>query len=181
MDMKNWVKMLNGDMSGLDKPIKTVEIPKGKIYSIKWANGQTTPLMNHDETVQKINEWINKHGWEWARITNTKTKKRQIIRESKSLLNRGFLQIKKLNENMLMNEEKFELGFGHLGNGISVWNRKKEEHGDYQKVAHIDRNRKIIWYIKNLPNNIKKEIEDFAKNENPSVSTTQSDKVFKKR
>src|SRR5699024_2154973 len=31
----------------------------------------------------------------------------------------------------------YDLGYGHLGNGITVWNRLEEEHGDYKTVAHI--------------------------------------------
>lgn len=32
---------------------------------------------------------------------------------------------------------KFELLFGFLGNGITVWNTATMEHGDYKKIAHI--------------------------------------------
>ena len=31
----------------------------------------------------------------------------------------------------------YDLGYGHLGNGLTVWNRLEEEHGDYKTVAHI--------------------------------------------
>ena len=32
----------------------------------------------------------------------------------------------------------FDLGFGCLGNGTTVWNRNQHTGGDYQTVAHID-------------------------------------------
>ena len=64
-------------------------------------------------------------------------------------------------------ERKFDLGSGTLGNGISVWNRAKEVHGDYEKIAHIDRNRKITYYIKNPPREVKKYVEGIAKGKNP--------------
>jgi len=80
----------------------------------------------------------------------------------------------------VLNERKFDLGSGHLGNGITVWNRAKEVHGDYETIAHIDRNRKITYYIKNPPKEVKSYIEKIVKGKNPSVSTSQKDqKVFK--
>lgn len=33
--------------------------------------------------------------------------------------------------------EDYDLGFGHLGNGLTVWNRAKEVDGDYPTIAHI--------------------------------------------
>jgi hypothetical protein len=76
-------------------------------------------------------------------------------------------------------ERKFDLGSGHLGNGISVYNKAKEVHGDYEKIAHIDRNRKVTYYIKNPPKQVKDYIEKIAKGNNPNISATQSGKVFK--
>ena len=60
----------------------------------------------------------------------------------------------------------FELGFACLGNGITVWNRMKEENGDYQTVAHIDDNNPLkptIKYYKCAKESMKSEIENFAK------------------
>src|SRR5210317_769555 len=72
-------------------------------------------------------------------------------------------------------ERKFDLGSGSLGNGIVVWNRAKEVHGDYEKVAHIDRNRKVKYYIKNPPKQVKDYVEKIAKGKNPSISISQPD------
>ena len=69
------------------------------------------------------------------------------------------------------------LMFGHLGNGITVWDKDKKEHGDYKKVAHIAENREIVWYTSNF--DIKKEVTIYAKTANPIVSTTQNIPVFK--
>lgn len=81
----------------------------------------------------------------------------------------------------ILNERKFDLGAGHLGNGIVVWNRAKEVHGDYEKIAHIDRDRKIKYYVKNSPKEVMDYVEKIAKGKNPSVSTTKKDqKVFNK-
>lgn len=76
----------------------------------------------------------------------------------------------------------YDLGYGHLGNGISVWNRAQEEHGDYVKIAHIDSDRKVTYYDDKLPGSIKEEIEQFAAKEDPAVSATQLEqKVFRAR
>lgn len=42
---------------------------------------------------------------------------------------------------------KFELFMGCLGNGVTVWNKAVQEHGDYKMVAHIAECGKIKWYI----------------------------------
>ena len=61
---------------------------------------------------------------------------------------------------------KYELGMGYKGNGLTIWNRSIEEHGDYKTVAHIQHPQMTIkWYDKNLPREVKKEIEDIARGE----------------
>lgn len=51
-----------------------------------------------------------------------------------------------------------DLFFGCLGNGVSVSNRKVEEHGDYKKVAHIATDGQITWYMKRIPVDCKAKI-----------------------
>jgi len=77
-------------------------------------------------------------------------------------------------------ERKFDLGSGTMGNGIVIWNRAKTVSGDYEKIAHIDQSRKVKYYIKNPPKDVKDYVEKIAKGKNPSASTSQPDrKVFK--
>ena len=103
MEMSNWTKILNGDMSGLKSKVKTeTKISDDKIYRIQWANGQKTGLVNHNEAVRKVNEWMNRFGWDWVRVINEDTNKIQVVREPSSKNNRGFLHLKKLDENMLV-------------------------------------------------------------------------------
>jgi len=79
-----------------------------------------------------------------------------------------------------LEERKFDLGSGHLGNGISVYNKAKDVRGDYEKIAHIDANRKITWMLKNPPKEVTDYVNKIASGKNPSVSTSQKDKkVFK--
>jgi len=57
-----------------------------------------------------------------------------------------------------LNEKKrgtYDIGMGHLGNGITVWDRSREKNGDYITVAHIGDDGKITWYDKKLPSKIK--------------------------
>lgn len=75
---------------------------------------------------------------------------------------------------------KFDLGCGHLGNGITVWNRAREVNGDYEKVAHIDAYRAITYRIKNPPKEVVEYCEKIAQGPNMSVSATQEYmKVFR--
>jgi len=72
---------------------------------------------------------------------------------------------------------KFDLGAGHLGNGITVWNRAKEVHGDYERVAHIDRDRTVSWWVKNPPADVLSYVEGIANGSNMGVSETQPEQM----
>ena len=83
-------------------------------------------------------------------------------------------------QSSVLNERKFDLGSGTMGNGVVVWNRAKEVSGDYEKIAHIDSNRKVTYYIKNPPKQVKDYVEKIAKGKNFAASATQPNmKVFK--
>lgn len=65
-----------------------------------------------------------------------------------------------------------ELIFCHLGNGVTVCDRLRQEHGDYMTVAHIATNRRVTYY-NSISQEGKERIEKFTKRENMSRSTTQ--------
>ena len=48
-----------------------------------------------------------------------------------------------------MENKKFELFGGCLGNGTTVCNKAVMENGDYKVIAHISNGGRIKWYIKN--------------------------------
>ena len=73
---------------------------------------------------------------------------------------------------------EFDLGFGHLGNGITVWNRLEEENGDYKTLAHIAQDRSVFFYDDDLPHEIRQQIQETAKRTDMTVSATQEKKVF---
>lgn len=47
--------------------------------------------------------------------------------------------------------KRYQLGFGLLGNGTTVWNRLESENRDYKTVAHISPEGEITFYDKNMP------------------------------
>lgn len=73
-------------------------------------------------------------------------------------------------------EKKYDLGFGSLGNGTTVYNRAKMVNGDYPRIAHISNEGIVNYYGKEYPESVKKEIEAFANNQKTPV-TESSDKV----
>ena len=75
-------------------------------------------------------------------------------------------------------EKNYDLGFGYLGNGMTVWNRLQEENGDYKKVAHISPEREVKYYDKYAPAVIRQKIEDYAATGTPVISATQDQQVF---
>lgn len=74
--------------------------------------------------------------------------------------------------------KKYDIAFFSMGNGWTIANRAEEENGDYKKIAHIGRDRKITWYDNNLPADIKKQIEDKAKGKNEPMSASQKDMMI---
>lgn len=42
--------------------------------------------------------------------------------------------------------KKYDLMFGHFGNGTTVCNRAQTEHGDYKIIAHISEGGNIKYY-----------------------------------
>ena len=73
---------------------------------------------------------------------------------------------------------RYDLGYGHLGNGLTVWNRLKEEHGDYMTVAHIAPDRTVTFYDQAMPEVVKAQIRKMALTAEMSISSTQDAPVF---
>ena len=74
--------------------------------------------------------------------------------------------------------QRYDLGYGHMGNGLTVWNRLEEEHGDYKTVAHIAPDRTVTFYDKDMPEAVKAQIRKTALTAEMSVSATQDTPVF---
>ena len=72
----------------------------------------------------------------------------------------------------------FSLGFGHLGNGLAVWNRLKYENGDYESVAHINHDRSVKFYKGDLPDDVVSQIYRMAISSTATISATQDTPVF---
>ena len=75
-------------------------------------------------------------------------------------------------------EKAYDLGYGHLGNGLTVWNRLEEEHGDYKTVAHIAPDRTVQFYDEEMPQKVRDEIQRIADTSEMTVSATQDAPVF---
>jgi antirestriction protein ArdC len=75
-------------------------------------------------------------------------------------------------------EKQYELGYGHMGNGLTVWNRLEEKNGDYVTVAHIGPDRSVTFYDDNMPDSVKAQIEETARTADMSVSATKDAAVF---
>ena len=73
---------------------------------------------------------------------------------------------------------RYDLGYGHMGNGLTVWNRLEEEHGDYKIVAHIASDRAVTFYDQDMPEVVKSKIRKIAMTAEMSISATQDAPVF---
>lgn len=72
----------------------------------------------------------------------------------------------------------YDLGYGYLGNGLTVWNRLEKEHGDYKTVAHIDPDRTVTIYDEEMPQAVRDEIKRIADTSEMTISATQDAPVF---
>lgn len=75
-------------------------------------------------------------------------------------------------------EKQYDLGYGHMGNGLTVWNRLEEKDGDYVTVAHIGPDRGVTFYDNDMPDSVKARIENEARTSDMTVSATQDTPVF---
>ena len=72
----------------------------------------------------------------------------------------------------------YDLGFGHLGNGVTVWNRLELRYGDYKTIAHIAPDRTVKFYEDGLPEDVRAQIEEFAATSTMTISATQNAPMF---
>lgn len=72
----------------------------------------------------------------------------------------------------------YDIGYGFMGNGLTVWNRLEEEHGDYKTIAHIDADRNVKFYEEGLPEIVREQIQKVAAETQMNVSATQDTPVF---
>jgi sugar (pentulose or hexulose) kinase len=79
------------------------------------------------------------------------------------------------------------LGFGSLGNGITVWDNQRSEFGDYMTVAHIKTDRTVQFYtyrdgvqkgLIKATTEQQEEIKEYARTGNPKRTVTQPEPVF---
>ena len=73
---------------------------------------------------------------------------------------------------------RYSLGYGSKGNGLTVWNRLEEVHGDYKTIAHIDAERNVKFYDEKLPEIVKAKIRKVAATEQMDMSVTQKVPIF---
>ena len=91
--------------------------------------------------------------------------------------------VRQVEETLRRDEEEailsqYDLGYGHLGNGLTVWNRLEIENGDYKTVAHIAPDRAVKFYDNGLPELIQEQIREIAATTELTVSATQDAPVF---
>ena len=72
----------------------------------------------------------------------------------------------------------YDLGYGHMGNGFTVWNRLRMVDGDYQTVAHIAPDRSVTIYDADMPDDVRQRIYDIAATSDARISETQDAPVF---
>ena len=61
------------------------------------------------------------------------------------------------------NSAEYDLMYGCLGNGTTVWNRKQERNGDYETIANISPTGKISYYRVDLPQWVRIQIDTYSR------------------
>ena len=76
-------------------------------------------------------------------------------------------------------EKQYDIGYGLLGNGVTVWNRLEEVDNDYKIIAHISVEGDVS-YREELPDHIKEQIESMAEKEKTEYKKKQlEDKAYR--
>ena len=168
---QKWIKGLKTIQYDLDKVEDTIakfdqklgaieyneSVTEANDHEVGMANGQLLDIAkNAAELMKKIGEtekdlpgWIQDH-----------------ISQAQNFLNQANTSYHELEESTELEEaKKYDLGFGSLGNGTTVWNRAQQVNGDYKTVAHISTGGNITYYDKKMPEDVKKQIEAMAANE----------------
>ncbi|WP_413906945.1 hypothetical protein, partial [Candidatus Endomicrobiellum trichonymphae] len=71
-------------------------------------------------------------------------------------------------------KEKFVLGYGRMGNGLTVWNSAVEKDGDYEIIAHIDELGNVKFYNEKIPSDITAAICETAEKNYPSLFSSSN-------
>ena len=67
-----------------------------------------------------------------------------------------------MKELKLKEANKYDIGSGWMGTGLTIWNRAEEQYGDYKIIAHISKDGTLSIRDKKLPNDIKQMFQTWA-------------------
>lgn len=124
-----------------------------------------------EKVSRRITDLINRGRY----LTEQEQAEYSRIQEEKALAEEEIVNV---SQEKAVSDVEYDLGYGHLGNGITVWNRLEEEFGDYKNVAHISPDRTVTFYDERLPENLRDEIQHVAATSTMTVSATQDIPVF---
>ena len=134
--MKTKLK-LQGTIEG-NKPSEVIE------YLTLTVGNQGQHFVAYRKGNGYVKLFTNEAFSEWYCKDNEKVPSQDITQETydNDLLLERFVKVHFMG--LIVPQE--ELMFGHLGNGVTVCDRLREEYGDYMKVAHISTDREITYY-----------------------------------
>ena len=72
----------------------------------------------------------------------------------------------------------YDLGFGSLGNGTTVWNRLEERDGDYRTVAHISDDGNVNFYDHDMPPEVIDRIHAVVERQHEKSQTLPDPKTW---
>lgn len=159
------------------KAIKQLKVPKSKqgMLAVKSAGSMDKQEFRYEGVVAEskfseleIGDIFTANGQIY-----TKTKgEKAIAKGGKRISLKPDLQVNKLDETLRESKSlheikigKYDIGMGYKGNGLTIWDRGQEEHGDYKTIAHIDSIKGLTIRDKHLPSNVKKFLVKLAAEE----------------
>ncbi len=60
-------------------------------------------------------------------------------------------------------DEEYDIHCGHMGNGETLWNVRREVNNDYEHIAHIAEDGTLTLYKKNIPDDLRRWLENEAR------------------
>lgn len=154
---------------GMGNVVRLDNVIKSLPDQLKKAQGQLEELQRQVEQArQKMNE-------PFLQEEEYQLKSSRLQELSAELNIDGKAAIQEEDPAKSTSKEVYDLGFGHLGNGITVWNRAQEECGDYKTIAHISPDREVKFYEQNLPEEVQRNIREVAVTSTMTISAAQID------
>jgi uncharacterized protein YegP (UPF0339 family) len=146
----------------LDMKVGKVVKPLGKARKEIVSYFSNKESVNESAGTLKIEKGKDgKYYWEF-KFNSGKVEKWPNGFNDKASAQKDFMYRMKYLKESTNKSKKYDIASGHMGNGLTIWNRAEEVRGDYKIIAHISDDGKLSIRDKKLPADLKNMFQIWA-------------------